>query len=243
MRFHCEDLTAGEVVLGGVEGHHLTHVLRLGAGAEVELFDGRGGVARAVVKEAGKRQVRLLVQEVRRHAAGTSGRVAIAVSVAKGQRFDQVITQCTELGVDHIVPVVFERTVRVPRGETAGDRWKKLAVAAAKQCGRVFVPEIAEPASLLEALSKLSGRYPHAKLIYGGFSGGAVPILSALEPGRDVTAFVGPEGGLTEAEEDLLRQAGYVEVRLTETTLRIETAAVALAGIVCTHRDAGGDGT
>ena len=79
--------------------------------------------------------------------------------------------------------------------------------------------------------------YPDAKIIYGSLSENPVSILNATSPQEDVIAVVGPEGGFTAEEEKLLRDKNAVGIKLTETVLRTETAATALATILATSRD------
>ena len=86
-----------------------------------------------------------------------SRRIIIAVSVPKGERFDWLIEKCTELGVERICPVIFERTVRQPGNPKALDRWMNLAISAGKQCKRLFLPQIDPPTNsqdCIEAIKK-----------------------------------------------------------------------------------------
>ena len=239
-RFYCDSIKREQVQLAQDEAHHLANVLRLGTGEHVELFDGKGTLAQAVIIEIARKAVTLNVQDIQTKTARTSGRVIIATSIAKAQRFDWLITKCTELGVDHIVAVLFERTVKLAKGSSVLERYNKLAIAAVKQCGRIFLPKITGPSNLTETLSVLRKDYPDAQLIFGGVGAEVKSTAELPRDDKDIVAFVGPEGGMTEEEENLLKAAGACEVRLTNTTLRIETAAVAFAAILCASRDVGG---
>jgi 16S rRNA (uracil1498-N3)-methyltransferase len=212
----------------------------LTAGERVELFDGNGALAQVVISDITRKAVTLQVDKIHSEPARTSGRIVIAASIAKGQRFDWLITKCTELGVDHIAAVIFERTVKLAKGTSTSERYNKLAIAAAKQCGRIFLPKITGPADLQPTLSLLKNDYPHARIIFGALNPQAESVVELARDGKDIIAFVGPEGGLTCEEENLLKSAGACQVRLTDTTLRIETAAVAFAAILCANRDAVG---
>jgi 16S rRNA (uracil1498-N3)-methyltransferase len=234
----------------------------LTAGERVELFDGNGALAQVVISDITRKAVTLQVDKIHSEPARTSGRIVIAASIAKGQRFDWLITKCTELGVDHIAAVIFERTVKLAKGTSTSDRYDKLAIAATKQCGRIFLPKITGPADLQQTLallkndypharitgpadlqptlSLLKNDYPHARIIFGALNPQAESVVELARDGKDIIAFVGPEGGLTCEEENLLKSAGACQVRLTDTTLRIETAAVAFAAILCANRDAVG---
>jgi 16S rRNA (uracil1498-N3)-methyltransferase len=167
----------------------------------------------------------------------TAGRVIIAASVAKGQRFDWMISKCTEIGVDVIAPIICERTVKLAKGANAVDRYEKLSLSAAKQCKRIFLPAIHEPENLDIAIDKLRQTYPAAKIIYGGLSQNPTSILDQVEAEKDIIAIIGPEGGFTDDEEKMMKEKGAVAVKLTQTILRTETAAITIAAILCTARD------
>jgi len=199
VRFYCELIREGLVRLTPDQAHHLGNVLRLSTGERVELFDGNGTLAQAVITDITRKAVTLQVEKIHSEPARTSGRIVIAASIPKGQRFEWL---------------------------------------AAKQCGRIFLPKITGPADLQQTLSFLKSDYPNVQLIFGALNPQAKSVAQLLCNGKDIVAFVGPEGGVTHEEEDLLRSADACEVRLTDTTLRTETAAVALAAVLCANRDA-----
>ncbi|MBN1456753.1 MAG: 16S rRNA (uracil(1498)-N(3))-methyltransferase [Sedimentisphaerales bacterium] len=237
LRFHCENISTGRLYLDRTEAHHLIHVMRPNLGDKIELFDGSGTIGCAVIAELKRKDVIVDVKEVQTISPRRTGRVIIAASVAKGQRFDWLITKCTELGAEVIAPVIFERTVKLAKGKNSSERFCKLAVSAAKQCGRNFLPNINEPVQLADAVKTLQGSYPQAIMLYGGLSENAKRFKDIIQKDKDVVAFVGPEGGLTENEQELLKNADAIEAKLTKTILRIETAAVAFASILCAARD------
>ncbi len=225
------------IELDDVESHHIRNVLRMTAGDTVELFDGQGSTAEASIEKTNRRTIRARVLRRTQHPPRQSGRIVLAVSMAKGQRFEALIEQGTELGVDHFVPVVFQRTVKQAAGDSSGPRFHKIAVAAAKQCGRVFLPKIDSVSRFEEVLGRLRIEYPTANCIFGGFSAEAIPLLrGGLEAG-DTIAWIGPEGGFNDEEQRILRDTGAKEIVLCQTTLRIETAGIALASILCAGRD------
>lgn len=236
-RFYCENFDTGSIELTGEEGRHLVSVIRLVAGSTVELFDGKGKLATATVTATTRKSAELKIETIETTKPKTTGRVIIAASVAKGQRFDWMISKCTELGADVIAPLICERTVKLAKGAKAVDRYKKLSLSAAKQCKRIFLPAITEPGNLDTAIDKLKQTYPAAKIIYGGLSAPTTSILNQLETEKDVIAIVGPEGGFTEDEEKMLKTKGALAVKLTQTILRTETAAITIAAILCTARD------
>ena len=235
-RFYCRSIQQGAVELDESESHHLIHVMRLSAGQDVELFDGKGSVCTAVISEITRKTVALAAGEVRTQPGRSTGRVIIATSLAKGQRFDWLISKCTELGTEHIAAVLFDRTVKQAKSRAAVQRYTKLSIAAAKQSHRLFLPKITGPADLQHTLKELKEDYPNARLIFGSLSKCAKPIGELQSDEKDTIAFIGPEGGMTTEEENLLKDHNAQQVKLTDTTLRIETAAITLAAILCTSR-------
>ena len=239
-RFYCENIDTGLTAITGSELHHLTKVLRLNVGDEVELFDGRGIKASAVITEISKASAKLKIRQSQAQKPRATGRIIIAVSVAKGSRFDWLISKCVELGVDRVMPVIFERTVKLAKGEQANERYNKLAIEAARQCGRMFLPKIDAPCSLAECVENLKEDYPKGLVLFGSLAKGAKSIIDCDIADNDMTAFIGPEGGMTEQEEKLLIDNGAIGVRLTETILRVETAALAFAAVLTAKRDFSG---
>jgi 16S rRNA (uracil1498-N3)-methyltransferase len=221
-------------MLNEEESRHARSVLRLAMGEEVELFDGDGAVAQGRIGAAGKKGIEVEILDSRLLLPATTSRIIIAASVAKGERFDGLVTQCTELGVDRIVPVIYERTVKLASGHQT-QRYERLAISACKQCGRVFLPVIDSPDSFKSALEQLRDRYPNAVMIFGSLTGQCWNS-GVFDAFQDIIAFIGPEGGFTGDEESLLAQRGAVPVRLTDTTLRVETAALALAALLTVKR-------
>ncbi|NLH15303.1 MAG: 16S rRNA (uracil(1498)-N(3))-methyltransferase [Phycisphaerae bacterium] len=237
IRLYCDNLQTDTVVLDETEGHHLCKVLRLGPGNGVELFDGDGTCAEGTIETADRRGIRVRIAGRRYQPQRIDHRIVLAVSMPKGQRFEQVIEQATELGVDRIVPVVFERTVKQASGPSALERYRKIMISACKQCGRNRLPQMDLPLGLEECLERIRHDFPHPAMLFGGFSSRVIPLCDWPMSDSDTAFFIGPEGGLNEAETKTLRDAGAIEVRLCDTVLRIETAAAACSAILCAKRD------
>jgi len=211
------------------EAHHALHVLRLGAGAAVALFDGRGGTAVGRIVKAGRGEVLVAVDSPLPPAPRTGLRVHLGFAVPKGDRLNWLLEKATELGAASLTPVLFARSVaggdRLSPAKR--ERWRARTISAAKQCGLDYLPEIAD--SL--ALEAFLARSPDCLLLLGDPSDDAVPLARGLgkrAPDQELVLLVGPEGGLTAGEGAAARLAGFIPVRLGATVLRIETAAVAL---------------
>jgi 16S rRNA (uracil1498-N3)-methyltransferase len=194
-------------------------------------------LADARIEKISSKEVTCRIENLQTPEKPAGPRIIIAASVPKADRFDLLIAKCTELGADRITPVIFERCVKQPKNPKATDRWRNITISAAKQCKRLFLPEIDRPLPLTEAISKLAVDYPHSCILAGSLDNNVKPLLEINFESKDVIAFIGPEGGLTERENELLTTAGAVPVRITDTVLRVETAAIAFAAILASARD------
>jgi len=237
VRFYCRSISKASVSLSAEEIHHLAEVRRLSRGDKVELFDGAGTLAIAEITAVSSRKVTLQVQEMQVLPQPAGPKIIIAPSVAKGNRFDWLIGKCTELGVDRICPIIFERTVKQPQNSKIVERWRNIAIAASKQSRRIFLPQIDIPQPLQQGLENLERDFPKGRFLYGSLSAQSPTLVSQPLGSADIAVFIGPEGGFTEQEEVFLQNHLCQPVRLTDTVLRTETAALAFAAILTAQRN------
>lgn len=225
-RLPVATLESESLELDGDAMHYVVHVLRLGVGDSVELFDGRGAVGRGEIIDISAGRARLRVVE-RRRADEAHCALHVALATPKGERADWVVEKLTELGVARIVWLVCERSVVIPRGSNRQARWLRLAEAAARQCGRATVPIIEGPVTLAEFATQAAVH----KLVADRSA--QRDLWSAAAELTGITHLVvGPEGGFSDPELAMLRDEGYTTARLAGYTLRVETAAVAAAAVV-----------
>jgi len=241
-RYYIENINIGENELTDTEARHLISVMRARVGNDIELFDGRGSVASARITALSKRTVTVDVADIRKEPPRTAGRIILAANPPKGQRWDWLLSKAVELGTDHIYPCIYERTVRQGNSKGFCERSAGIAISAAKQSKRLYLPQIDPPEHLNKCMDELKSCYPNAELIILSLKEDARAINSiAIDYNKqDVIVFVGPEGGFTAAEEDFIRQHGAKPIMLTSSVLRTETAAVTAAGLFCCMRDANG---
>jgi 16S rRNA (uracil1498-N3)-methyltransferase len=246
-RFYVPDLrpqaqldTGAAVELPADQAHHARGVLRLEAGADVVAFDGAGAWAAAKIAHVGKHAVSLKLVGAVTLDPPAAPALTVATAVPKGERAEWLIEQASQLNVTAVQWLACDRGVVKPReGGGKMDKWRRLAIESAKQCGRNHVLEVHEPAGLAETLAGA----PHEATPGGGrvlwLDPGprGVGVAQALGDWRGhVVALIGPEGGWSPAERHVLEGAAgagrLTRVRLTETVLRIETACAAVAAIV-----------
>ena len=217
--FVREPLGAGSTVeLDAGQANYLGNVLRLGAGAELLLFDGLSGEWLGRIAEAGKKRMRLSIER-RTREAETIPDVWLAFAPVKRAQTDWLVEKATELGVARLIPVMTQRTVAE---RVRVDRLETIAIEAAEQCGRTRVPEITDPLPLKRFVEELdAGRH-----FYFADERGGEPVGSAFREGP-AAILVGPEGGFTDDERTFVRGTCASAISLGPRILRAETAALA----------------
>jgi 16S rRNA (uracil1498-N3)-methyltransferase len=204
-------------------------------GQVVILFDGRGAYSEARIKAAQGRAIATGLAGPLLEQPSPCPRLTIATAVPKGERADWLVEQASQLDVSTLQWLTCDRSVVKPReGGQKIDKWQRLAIESAKQCGRAWLMDIRPPVSLTQLLAA-SWRQV-LWLEPGADSSPIQGILAGAEIIGDWLALVSPEGGWSDAERTLLSQRvqnGKAQrVRLTRTILRVETACAALAAVV-----------
>jgi 16S rRNA (uracil1498-N3)-methyltransferase len=200
-------------------------VRRIRLHAQVEVIDDRGSTYDAVVTELTPDRVVLTVSgSTARHRESPLD-LTLALALLKGSKIDLVIEKATELGVTRVV--LFHST-RALGGSGRGrlERWRRIAISAAKQCGRERVPEIAGP----ETLEVITRRPAELRLVCWE----AAQDQAAPSPRSRISSLlvvVGPEGGFDDAEVDLLQHSGFRPISLGPRILRGETAAIVASAL------------
>ena len=222
IRLHVtESLAAGaEIAPGNEQAHYLLHVMRLHAGAELLLFNGRDGEWRARVAEASKRELRLAVEAQTRPQESPPDLELIAALVKRG-RLETIVEKAAELGARRVRLAITRRT---NADHTNVARLQAIAAEASEQTGRLDVPEVVGPEKLEHVLD---GWDTSRRLMFCDEGGEARPILE-LDQRGPWAILIGPEGGFAPEERDRLRALPFVTpVSLGPRVLRADTAAIA----------------
>lgn len=213
-----------DVALPRDEAHHALRVLRLRDGDAVEVFDGRGGVARGRLMTVGRAATVRIERTWSEPAARPH--VQVAVALPKGPRADTMVAALSQAGAQAMTPLRVERSVVQPR-DAKLDRFARAAIESAKQCGRAHVMTINPMRSLDDVLGE-----PHDLRLLTDPQGSAAVDATALRAAERVLILVGPEGGWTDAERAAADQAGCIRWWVGPHVMRVETAAPAAAAIV-----------
>jgi 16S rRNA (uracil1498-N3)-methyltransferase len=217
--------TGASVTLPETAAVHLVRVLRLQPGDACVLFNGDGHDYDARIISAGKRSVEASVVGARAVDNESPLQITLVQGIARGEKMDWILQKATELGIAGIVPVASERSEVKLDPERAGKRlarWRSVVVSACEQCGRARVPDVAAAQSLQAALADLPA-LPRFLLDPEA----AQSIATMSEPLAGSVLAVGPEGGWSPRDRDMLGEAGFSGLRLGPRILRTETAGIA----------------
>lgn len=225
-RFHLPAIPEVDslVALPSEEARHAATVLRLRVGDCLILLDGAGTVAEAEVAELGGGRRPEVVCRIgtRQTLPPPALRVRLYVAPPRGKTAGLVLRLATELGVWRITPVLCEYGVARPEGDKAS--WRAELVAACKQSGNAFVPELDAPVAFADALAQAGPG------VFGAVPRSGSPGEKDLPTTGDLGLWIGPEGGFSAAEEEALHARGLVPVTVGRWILRVETAVPALLG-------------
>jgi 16S rRNA (uracil1498-N3)-methyltransferase len=235
LRVPLDGIASGVSALPPEAASYVVRVHRLREGDRFVVFDPEHAIeADATVASIGRRAVEVRIDAVRPASVRPSRRVTWIQAVGKGDKMDAVVRDATELGATRILPVLSARSVARP-AEERSRRWRRIAVEAARQCGRGDAPRVEAPMELAAALAEGRGARglcldPRAEARLGG-------RLRALAPDAEAAFVVGPEGGLAPEELDACAAVGFERVRLGGLTLRTETVCAAVLGALLAASD------
>ncbi len=235
-RFHAPpaafNLTEQTVSLGSDEARHLRDVLRLKVGDQVYVFDGRGREFRCAVSTSKRDAAELRIEaEVEPAKPESQLQLNLCVALLKGEKFDLVVQKATELGASKITPLITRYADIHLRDAADGTkrvaRWQRIAVEAAKQSGRAFVPEISLPVRF-EAALDLDG----LGVMFAERDGESLERLTSQSSPSSLTALVGSEGGWSDEEIESAGARNFHVITLGGRILRAETAAITVTALL-----------
>ena len=241
-KFFTEELDDVFAYIRGDDHKHLSRVLRLKEQDEILINDLKGQDYLGRIETIDKNETKVELREKVPESNESSLKLTLFQGLPKAGKMDLIVQKCTELGVQRIVPVVTERVVVKNSSEFKKlDRLKRICLEAAKQSKRSVLPEITEPMSLAELLMEMKKLDVFVVPYENQEEYGFLTLKKELANISSMGIFVGPEGGFTEKEIDLLKDKGAKILTLGNRILRTETAgftAVAMAQLL--YGDMGG---
>jgi 16S rRNA (uracil1498-N3)-methyltransferase len=242
-----DDIQKKSFRLTGPEAFHVTKVLRYGLGQSLALFDGKGGRFEGVIErvDADGTVAGRLTATIKPDDLRAPVRLHLYLGLLKASHWDYALEKAVELGVASVVPLLTPRTVvllhEIDRAKSKAERWGRVVMAAAKQCGRAELPPVREPLPFRDAVRACKDK-GLILLAYEGMKGSVAAerlklALREADQKRgaaslDVHLFIGPEGGFSEEEIELAEAEGAVVFGMGPRTLRAETAAAAAVTLV-----------
>lgn len=233
-RFFSETVSGKDniVKLDKTQSRHILKVLRIKSGREIELFDGKGKVARAFIRTAPNGIVNAEIMGMKTGNFEYTLKVDIALGVLKEKGMDIAVQKLSELGVKRFTPVICKMSVPVLNNPEAVQkkkaRWDKISLESAKQCKRSNLMEVLPSVKFKDFLKMASG-----KKFFGSMDATESFKRDMFKDNNgNVICAVGPEGGFSEKEEEELRVNHFIPVSLGLYRLRAETAAITAAAIL-----------
>ena len=226
------DLNPGENKhIPGAESGHILQSRRLRCGDQLLLTNGQGVRATAAVLSIRKKRDGLTVRiESSVLEERPVVRKTLAAAIPKGERQSVLLGMATQLGMSAYIPLICEYSV-VKYQQKMKDRWRRIVTGACKQCRQCHFPVIEDARSIR---SVLDSSPPDTLIVIGDLEGKSMETANAeITPGiREVRMLVGPEGGFSETERQLMSRRNALKLRLSNQVLRTETAAVSLLAAV-----------
>lgn len=218
---------------------HITRVLRMQVGDEILVFDGTGLEYAASLTQIDKNVCRAKVLSSKKSEYEPEIRVTLFQGIPKSGKFEQIVQKAVELGVYEVCPVSMHRCVAKIENDKKGagkiERLQKVAVEAAKQCGRGIVPAVSMPVDFKEAVKRLKNMalaiMPYEILGHEGSKGLKELLIQNQEAGN-IGILIGPEGGFADFEAEYAVENEVNTVGLGKRILRTETAGSTVLSII-----------
>jgi 16S rRNA (uracil1498-N3)-methyltransferase len=207
---------------------HIGRVLRMQAGQQLTLFNGKGGEYLCTIVQASKKSVSVSVNQFNDRTSESPLKIHLAQGISRGEKMEFTIQKSVELGVTDITPLFSERCGVKLQGERLAKKhaqWQKIAIAAAEQSGRNCVPVVHPPIKLEQWLSQQNN---DTKLTLHPRAQHSIKTIEQLSDfnATQMRFVVGPEGGFTDAEITATKNSGFIDIKLGPRVLRTETAAL-----------------
>lgn len=247
--FHEQPMVwpSDRMTITGDDCHHLFHVLRMKPGDRLTVCDGVRRDYAGIIEALDADHAVIRLESRVDNQAEPPYEAVLYQGLARGDRMEILIQKAVELGVSRVVPVRCRRSVVRLTGRDAkrkAERWQRIALEAARQCGRGVVPQVDEPVDFNQAVASLQ----QADLaVFPWESERQLGIRSYLEQQlahpsdspsmRQIAILIGPEGGFALEEAELVIQTGFLPVSLGHRILRTETAGLAVLAMLAYQFD------
>ena len=226
--FYVPKIRGNNLKLSVEESKHCIKVLRLKKGDRVFLLNGKGSTFEAIIQYPDPKGCELEIINEVKSSFDRDYHLTIAIAPTKNMdRFEWFAEKSTEIGIDRIIPLVCQHS---ERRDVKSERFEKILVAAMKQSGQTYLPEITEKTNFKDLVSN---PFDGIKLIAHCADGDKRKLKQSILFGKDLLILIGPEGDFDPSEIQLALQNGFVPVTLGNSRLRTETAGLVACHTAC----------
>ncbi|MFC1630952.1 16S rRNA (uracil(1498)-N(3))-methyltransferase [Candidatus Omnitrophota bacterium] len=230
-----ESIQGNLASIRGDQAHHILDVMRLKTGDKIQAFDGSGKIYQGKITSCAQRTLKIKIEQVLDQPRTQEFRITLVQALLKKNKMDYVVEKATELGVEAIIPVATQRSiVKLDQKKQLSrkQRWQRIAVEAAKQCGRTTIPEVKEIISWPQVLAGLANF--DLRLCFA-LHQAALPLQDVLDKkdqAKGIVVFIGPEGDFTHQEVEQAQAAGCIAVSLGRLVLKSDTAGICALAMI-----------
>ncbi len=219
------------------DASHITKVLRMEPGDQILVFDGTGYEYICTLTALDAKECQAEITEKKYSEQEPKTKITIFQGLPKSGKMESIIQKSVELGITSLVPTATERCIVKLDGKSKIEkqkRWNKVSMEAAKQCGRGIIPSVEAPISFHDAIAKLKemelALMPYEVLGHAGEC--SLKGILQENPCKEIGILIGPEGGFSDTEAQLAKDAGIKLVGLGKRILRTETVAAAITAMI-----------
>ncbi len=226
-------ITDTAAYIEGEDVKHILRVLRLREGDMITVCDKCKMDYECRISDISSDRVCAEIVSSGENRAESDIHLTLYQGMPKSDKMDYIVQKCVELGVSEIVPVITKRAVSRPNdADKKVSRWQKIAEEAAKQCGRGIIPKIGKMLGFDEALSEMCGEEILAVMPYECEVENKLRTVLCEAKKKNISIFIGPEGGFDDMEAAVARNRGVKTVTLGPRIMRTETAPLAVCAAV-----------
>ena len=227
-----ENFSGDSVVLTGTDASHIRNVLRLKAGDNIKVLDGKGFLYEVQLTDVKAQLVKGEIISSEKVNTESPLKIHLGQSLIKGNKFDDVLRKSVELGVETITPLMTERTVVKSDSDKKIVRWQKIAEESCKQCGRSSIPNVSKSVIKLDVFCQQRSEADLKLMFWELESENGLKDINPEKPPSSVSVLIGPEGGFTIEEVKTARSHGFQTVGLGPRILRAETAPLVVLSLL-----------
>ena len=227
-----ENFSGDSVSLTGTDASHIRTVLRLKAGDNIQVLDGKGSLYVVQLTDVKAQLVKGEIISSEKVNTEPPLKIHLGQSLIKGNKFDDVLRKSVELGVETITPLMTERTVVKSDSDKKIARWQKIAEESCKQCGRSSIPKVSKSVIKLDVFCQQRSEIDLKLMFWELENENGLKDINLEKPPYSVSVLIGPEGGFTIKEVKKVRSHGFQTVGLGPRILRAETAPLVVLSLL-----------